>query len=111
MVGGYAVIVRGYSRTTGDIDIWVEKTEANHKRLLIAIIEFGLPDAAIPEADFLFPEFGVFTFGRPPSAIHVMTDVKGLEFTPTYQMSTIEQSNEITVRIIHLNQLKTAEPN
>ena len=30
VVGGYAVIIRGYSRSTGDIDIWVNKTEENY---------------------------------------------------------------------------------
>jgi hypothetical protein len=25
LVGGYSVILHGYSRTTGDMDIWVEK--------------------------------------------------------------------------------------
>lgn len=30
MVGDYAVIFRGYSRTTGDIDIWVEKLNRFH---------------------------------------------------------------------------------
>ena len=29
VVGGYAVIIRGYSRSTGDIDIWVNKTVEN----------------------------------------------------------------------------------
>ena len=27
VVGGYAVIIRGYSRSTEDIDIWVNKNE------------------------------------------------------------------------------------
>lgn len=26
LVGGFAVILHGYSRTTGDMDIWVERT-------------------------------------------------------------------------------------
>ena len=30
LVGGYAVVIRGYSRTTGDIDIWVEKNQENY---------------------------------------------------------------------------------
>ncbi len=29
LVGGYAVILRGYSRSTGDMDIWVDKTADN----------------------------------------------------------------------------------
>jgi predicted acyl esterase len=35
LVGGYAVIIRGYSRSTGDMDIWVNKTEANDATLPI----------------------------------------------------------------------------
>jgi len=31
LVGGYAVILRGYNRTTGDMDIWVNKTQENYK--------------------------------------------------------------------------------
>lgn len=27
LVGGYSVIIHGYVRTTGDMDIWVNKTE------------------------------------------------------------------------------------
>jgi hypothetical protein len=49
VVGGYAVIIRGYSRSTGDIDIWVNKTKENYKKLQKAIIEFGLPEVAVKE--------------------------------------------------------------
>ena len=31
LVGGYAVILNGYRRTTGDMDVWVKVTLANHK--------------------------------------------------------------------------------
>jgi hypothetical protein len=42
LVGGYAVIIRGYSRSTGDMDIWVSKTEDNFRKLLSATTAFGL---------------------------------------------------------------------
>ena len=29
LVGGYSVILHGYARTTGDLDIWVNKTKNN----------------------------------------------------------------------------------
>jgi hypothetical protein len=32
LVGGYSVILHGYSRTTGDMDIWVRKTKDNYSR-------------------------------------------------------------------------------
>ena len=30
LVGGYSVILHGYSRTTGDLDIWVNKKSENY---------------------------------------------------------------------------------
>ncbi len=110
LVGGYAVIIRGYSRSTGDMDIWVNKTDDNYSNLLSAIIEFGLPAKAILKEQFFSDEFDVFSFGKPPYAIEIMTAVKGLDFTNTYQLSTVENiDNTIDVRIIHLNQLIEAK--
>lgn len=31
MVGGFAVNIHGFNRTTGDIDLWVEDTSENRK--------------------------------------------------------------------------------
>ena len=105
LVGGYAVIIRGYSRSTGDMDIWVNKTANNFLRLQKAITAFGLPAEAVPEDKFFSPYFDVFTFGRPPFAIEIMTNLKGVLFSEAYPLSTIERIDEIDVRVIHINQL------
>ncbi len=42
LVGGYSVILHGYARTTGDMDIWVNATEENYGRLVKAFALFGL---------------------------------------------------------------------
>ena len=34
LVGGYAVILNGYRRTTGDMDIWINVTPENYRRLI-----------------------------------------------------------------------------
>ncbi len=109
LVGGYAVILRGYSRSTGDMDIWVNKTEFNYKKLQQAIQYFGLPSIAIPIQKFLSNDYDVFAFGRPPYAIEVMTAVKGLDFDTAYYSSTTEMVDDIPVRVIHLNQLIEAK--
>jgi hypothetical protein len=41
LVGGYSVILHGYSRTTGDMDIWVERTAENYNNIKIAFSHFG----------------------------------------------------------------------
>src|SRR5882757_8329870 len=81
LVGGFAVILHGYSRTTGDMDIWVERTPENYLRIKKAFLQFGMPVFDMTENNFLsHPNWDVFTFGIPPVAIDLMVKVKGLEF-------------------------------
>jgi hypothetical protein len=42
LIGGYSVILHGYSRTTGDMDIWVERTSVNYKKIVAAFASFGM---------------------------------------------------------------------
>lgn len=109
LVGGYAVIIRGYSRSTGDLDIWVNKTRENFIRLQKALRAFGLPLVAVAEEKFFSDEFDVFTIGRPPSAIEIMTAVKGVGFSEAFDTSTLETLDEVVVRVIHINQLFQAK--
>ncbi|MEO7309457.1 MAG: hypothetical protein ABIX01_03595 [Chitinophagaceae bacterium] len=46
------VLIGGYSRSTGDMDIWVEKTSENYKKLMTAFYHFGLPTNAISPEGF-----------------------------------------------------------
>ncbi len=39
LVGGYAVIYHGYNRTTGDLDLWVNPTSRNYRKMLQAFVE------------------------------------------------------------------------
>lgn len=106
VVGGYAVILRGYSRSTGDMDIWVNKTKENYKLLQKAITEFGLPEIAVPAENFFSEQFDVFSFGRPPYAIEILTALKGISsFEEAYKLSTIERADGFEVRVIHLKHL------
>jgi hypothetical protein len=109
LVGGYAVIIRGYSRSTGDMDIWVEKSQENYQKILHAIITFGLPHFAIPKEQFFSKDFDVFSFGRPPYAIELLTEVKGLDFDTAFEKATIETINELQVKVVHLNHLIAAK--
>ncbi len=109
LVGGYAVIIRGYSRSTGDLDIWVNKTPENYLKLQKAIQSFGLPAEAVKESEFFSTDFDVFSFGRPPYAIEIMTEVKGIDFGVAFKNASIENINEIPIRIIHLQNLIEAK--
>jgi hypothetical protein len=110
LVGGYAVVLHGYFRTTGDMDVWVRPTSGNYKRMRAAFATFGLPTEAISEQAFLDPNnVDVFTFGRPPMAIDILTKVKGLDFDETFEMAEALRVDGAPVRLIHLNHLKRAK--
>lgn len=40
LIGGYAINMYGYSRPTGDIDVWVKMEKDNSVKIKNALIEF-----------------------------------------------------------------------
>ncbi len=110
LVGGYSVILHGYSRTTGDLDLWVEKSAENYVLLARAFADFGMPIFDMTAHNFLDnPSMDVFTFGRPPVAIDIITDLKGLEFTEAYAAATDKEVDGLNIRLIHYQHLLKAK--
>ena len=90
LVGGYAVILHGYRRTTGDLDIWVNTTRENFLKLLNAFLNFGLPTTDLSEQNFLDNDaIEVFTYGIEPVSIDIMKKVKGLNFGEAFSSSML----------------------
>lgn len=110
LVGGYAVILHGYRRTTGDMDIWVNTTKENYTKLLKTYIEFGLPTTDFTADNFLNNEdIEVFTYGIPPVCIELMKVVKGCNFSEAYQKSNLYDENGLTIRFLNLSTLQQAK--
>jgi len=111
LVGCYATIIYGYNRTTGDLDIWVNQTEENYNRLVKAYQKFNMPLFDMSKNKFLHdPGIDVFTIGRPPVSIDIMTKLKGLNFEEVYQNVEIREiENDLNVKVIHLNDLVKAK--
>lgn len=110
LVGGYSVIIHGYNRTTGDMDVWVNQTKENFYKLAKACSNFGLMTDDLTEENFLRnDDIDVFTFGRPPVAIDIMKKVKGLDFDEVYKFANMVDVEGLRVRLIHLNHLIQAK--
>lgn len=106
LVGGYSVILHGYARTTGDMDIWVNRTLENYQRLLKAFAEFKMPLFDMTGENFLnHNEWDVFRFGRKPTRIDIMVKVKGLEFNNAFLKSKIYTIEKIKIRTVRLQDL------
>ncbi len=110
LVGGFSVILHGHSRVTGDMDIWVERTERNYSKLLKAFYQFHMPVFDMTKENFLaHQEWDVFKFGRKPSAIDIMVKVKGLDFRECFELSKIFEVEGLAIRTLHFNDLIKAK--
>lgn len=86
VVGAHALAVHGVPRATVDLDVWVEATEENARRVWLALAQFGAPleTLQVNESDFTKPEL-VAQFGLPPNRIDVLTSVSGLDFGEAWE--------------------------
>lgn len=105
VVGGYAVIMHGYYRTTQDLDIWVNKTSANYIKLRKAFAIFRMPIFDITEENFLGEKFDVFSIGRSPLRIDIITKLKGINFEEAFDKSLISEIENTHVRYLNLKDL------
>lgn len=78
VVGAYAVMKYSEPRYTKDLDIWVEASEENSKRVYSSLKKFGAPLGDLIDADFATD--GFFQMGRPPVRIDIMMSIDGVEF-------------------------------
>ena len=92
------------------MDIWVEKTRSNYDQLVKAFYEFGMPTFDMTPENFLDNvDFDVFTFGRQPVAIDIITAIKGLDFGTTYNHAEDVEVEGMVIRLIHYNDLLIAK--
>lgn len=79
LVGGYAVGVHGYPRTTGDLDIWVAADATNAAKITRVLLEFGF-SAETVKLEMFTKADQVVRMGLPPVAIDVITSATGVDF-------------------------------
>ena len=85
IVGAHALAVHGVPRATQDLDVWVEASADNARRVMAALEAFGAPLRAhgITGADFEV-EGSVYQLGLPPSRIDLLTSLSGVDFEPAW---------------------------
>ena len=79
VVGGHAVAGHGEPRLTEDLDVLVDPTLANARRLRAALVDFGFASVA-PTIRQLAKRDKIFMLGRKPWRIDILTGVDGLTF-------------------------------
>ncbi|MBU0696824.1 MAG: hypothetical protein KKE39_09935 [Bacteroidetes bacterium] len=107
MIGGVATNLHGYYRTTSDIDMWIEDSIDNRKKLQQVFKDVGMGDFdGLLKIEFI-PGWTDFYLDNGVR-LDLMTSVKGLEhysFEQAYHMASIADIENTLVPFLHINQL------
>ena len=103
VIGGYAVAVHGYVRSTGDLDVWVNDSPANIQAVREALAMFGLT-GALTQPDLLTPG-KILRIGMPPLRIEVLTSIDGVTFSECIGRATSAQFGDVAVPVISRDDL------
>ena len=84
IVGGHAVAGHGEPRLTEDLDVFVERSPANARKIRQALVDFGFGHVAPTEAE-LARAHKVFMLGRKPWRIDILTSIDGVSFEQAWK--------------------------
>lgn len=107
LAGGYAVNFHGYNRSTSDMDIWINPSETNKKKIYTALISIGFPPeqlSPVLEIDFTKPF--ACKIGAEPIDIDVFNFITGVKYEEAEKnMIPFKYSDTLTVYYIHIRDL------
>lgn len=104
VVGGWAVTVHGFTRYTGDFDVWVRADQANSHRVYAALAAFGATLGELDRAELAVPGI-VYQMGLPPQHIDIITELEGVDFEGAWSRRMMVQLGGLDVPIIGLDDL------
>ena len=99
IVGSYALAYYGAPRYTGDIDVFVRRTEINAKRIIEALKEFGFVFPNLTWNDF-FKDDTVVQLGLPPVRIDILTFLSGMDWDTADLHKVSDKIDSIPVFVI-----------
>jgi hypothetical protein len=104
VVGGYAMAFHGFVRATGDIDLWIRRSDENAENVWRALQTFGSPllDLNIEDLKTLGM---VFPIGLVPSRIDVITQIDGVEFVDALKEHKTVEIENLQIPVIGKTQL------
>ncbi len=84
VVGGFAIAYHSIPRYTKDIDILVEPSKENSKKLLSVLKQFGFGEIGLSEDSFQ-ESAQIIQLGYPPLRIDLLTSITGVTFETVWE--------------------------
>jgi len=104
LVGGYAVGYHSRPRYTEDIDIWIQPSLENAKKIIHVLNKFGFTGVSVSIEELIQPE-KIIQLGLPPQRIDILTSIDGVNFNDAWERRIVDSFGDIPVFIISLKDL------
>lgn len=104
VIGGYAVSIHGYPRSTKDMDVCIEMSEDNAAKMIYVIKDFGFGSLNLSNADFLNKSF-ITQLGYEPLRIDILNDLDGVAFEEAWKNKKVVEISGVNINFIGYNEL------
>lgn len=104
IVGAYALALYATPRYTKDMDLFVEATPANAKKILTALRDFGFAKLSLKESDFSKPGKTV-QLGYEPVRADILTSIDGCTFEEVWRNRKKEAYGSVETSFIGVKEL------
>ncbi len=108
VIGGHAVGVYAEPRGTKDLEIWINPTKRNARRVLAALKEFGAPLFGTTETTITDKE-DFLVIGVAPNRIDILKSISGLKFPACWKNRRTFDLHGTTAHFLNLQDLLTAK--
>jgi hypothetical protein len=105
VIGAFALAAYTRPRATGDIDLWVEASPDNARRVFSALVSFGAPLEDVSETTFAETDI-VFQIGIAPIRIDILTGIDGVSFDEAWPNRTPAMIGTVPTHVIGRSDLK-----
>jgi predicted nucleotidyltransferase len=104
VIGGYAVSIHGYPRSTKDLDVCIKVSEDNAEKMVAVMVDFGFGSLQLEKKDFLRNDF-ITQLGHEPVRIDVLNDLNGVDFDIAWQNRKEITYEGVPINFIGYNEL------
>lgn len=104
IIGGYAVIRYTEPRYTKDLDIWIEASTSNARRVMTALEKFGAPIDNLTVEELAKPGL-IYVFGLPPLRVDFLNKASGCSFDVAWQKREGMDLGELTANVVSIEVL------
>ncbi len=99
VIGGFALAHYGRPRYTKDLDIFIDRTAENARRVFKALARFGAQLAGMSHRDFADADV-VFQIGVEPLRVDILTDISAVDFADAWARREESAYGDVPVSII-----------